>query len=51
MMLTIKSAETNNAVVHYATLIDEPRNSADVEHGANNGNFMNRNNVTKRGLP
>ena len=41
-MLEIESAETDNAVVRHATLIDELRNSADVEHGANNGDFMSR---------
>ena len=34
--------KSDNAFVRHATLIDESRNSADVDNGANNGKFMNQ---------
>jgi hypothetical protein len=41
--MTIKNdVENTKLLFRYATFIHEPRNSADVGHGANNGKFMNQ---------
>lgn len=42
--MMLKSAEVRQCLLfRYNTLIDELRNSPDVEHGANNSKFMNQN--------